>query len=116
MYAKAIVDYIDPEKRYIDYVLSRNHCIMTGEHVVKDLRVLSHRKLENIVIVDNSVVSFAGQLDNGIYIPTYTGDTDDKELVTIAEFLKAIVETRDVRPYVSEFAGIKDLLAEFKKK
>ena len=89
---------------------------MTKEHVVKDLRVLGNRKLKDIVILDNSVISFAGQPDNGIYIPTYEGEEEDKELLKILDFLKNIAGVDDVRPYVSEFAGIKKLLAEYQDK
>ncbi len=112
-YANAIVQYLDPKRRYIDYVLHRSNCIMTREHVIKDLRILQNRKMEDMVILDNSVISFASQLENGVYVPTYKGSADDKELLTITDFLKDIAEVKDVRPYVTQFAGIKRLMDEY---
>ena len=67
-----------------------------------------------MIIIDNSVISFVGNMDNGIYIPTFNGDPDDKELLPIINFLKEIADVDDVRPYVSEFAGVQRLYNEHK--
>ncbi len=107
------MEYLDPKRSYIDYVMHRGSCIVSRDLVIKDLRVLRNRRLEDLVILDNSVVSFANQIENGIYVPTYKGDADDRELVAITDFLKNIGEVKDVRPYVSDFAGIKRLMSEY---
>jgi CTD small phosphatase-like protein 2 len=67
-YADLIINQIDPEKKYFSHRLYRHHCIKSDNAYVKDLRIISDRDLEDIVIVDNSVISFAFQLDNGIPI------------------------------------------------
>jgi CTD small phosphatase-like protein 2 len=77
---------------------------------VKDLRVLGNRRLEDLVIVDNSVLSFAAQLANGIYVPSFDGSADDHELPVVANFLKSIAHVADVRPYVTKFAGLQALV------
>lgn len=60
VYADAILDYLDPENKYFSYRLYRDNCVLTPEgYYVKDLRVIRNRKLEDLVIVDNSVYSFA---------------------------------------------------------
>jgi len=38
---------------------------------VKDLRIIDDRALEDMVIVDNSILSFAAQLDNGVPICSF---------------------------------------------
>ena len=59
-YADAILDFIDPDNEYFQYRLYRDSCFRTREgYYVKDLRIIKNRKLKDMVIVDNSVVSFA---------------------------------------------------------
>ncbi len=59
-YADAILDYIDPNRELIQYRMYRQHCVLTKEgYYIKDLRVIGNRELKDLVIVDNSVYSFA---------------------------------------------------------
>ena len=104
-YVNFIVNHLDPKKLYIEYVLHRLHCVMENDFMIKDLRVIGNRSLNDIIIIDNSILSFAWNMDNGIYIPTYQGDCEDCELLKISEFLKRIVNVDDVRPYIKEFSG-----------
>eukprot|EP00826_Nyctotherus_ovalis_P032034 TRINITY_DN2586_c0_g1_i14.p1 TRINITY_DN2586_c0_g1~~TRINITY_DN2586_c0_g1_i14.p1 ORF type:complete len:377 (+),score=30.06 TRINITY_DN2586_c0_g1_i14:237-1367(+) len=115
-YARAIVDYLDPEKVYIRYILHRAHCVMRNELVVKDLKILGQRELRNLVMIDNSVISFASNLKNGIYIPSYYGNASDKELLRLIGFLVDIVDADDVRPLIKGFANIEKLFEEYKAK
>lgn len=114
-YAQPIVDYLDPEGSYISYVLHRQHCIMSKNWVIKDLRILSQRSLDKIIMVDNSVLSFANNMDNGIYVPTYDGDPNDNELLPLIGFLKQIANVDDVRPHVRQFANVQKLFEDYKK-
>jgi CTD small phosphatase-like protein 2 len=58
-YADVILDYIDPEKKYIQHRFYREHCIKTTDNVyIKDLRVFKNRELKDMIIVDNAVYSF----------------------------------------------------------
>ena len=60
VYADAILDYIDPNHEFISYRMYRHNCILTKNgFYIKDLRVIANRKMEDMVIVDNSVYSFA---------------------------------------------------------
>jgi CTD small phosphatase-like protein 2 len=54
---------------------------------VKDLRVIRNRELKDVVLVDNSVYSFAYQIDNGIPIISYYDDPRDEELVHLIGYL-----------------------------
>jgi len=59
-YADPILDFIDPEGKYIQYRMYRDNCVFTKEgFYVKDLRVIGNRSLNDLVIVDNSVYSFS---------------------------------------------------------
>jgi len=56
--------------------------VRKGDAYVKDLRVISDRELDYTVIVDNSLLSFAFQFDNGVPICAfYTGNTLDQEFL-----------------------------------
>jgi CTD small phosphatase-like protein 2 len=58
-YAEAVVKKIDPESKYVDFVLVREDCMVTRNgFYLKDLRILKDRELENIIIVDNLTHSF----------------------------------------------------------
>jgi len=64
---------MDPEKLYFgDRRLYRGHCFKSEEVYVKDLRIIHDRSLEDVIIVDNSILSFAAQLDNGVPICSFT--------------------------------------------
>lgn len=115
-YAKAIVESLDPKKQYITYLLHRGQCVKAKGWTIKDLRVIGKRKLKDMIMVDNSVISFAGNLDNGIYVPSYEGNLGDQELIPVIEFLKEVHDVEDVRPYVREFAGVYKLVSDYKAK
>ena len=86
------------EEYLIDGILSRGHCIQTEivNTFIKDLRILG-RNLKDVAIVDNCVIGFCFQLDNGIPIYPYEGDENDNSLYDIAEFLIANKEALDIR-------------------
>ena len=72
-YADAVLDYLDEERLIIKYRLYRHHCIKAADGIyVKDLRIISDRNPRDIILVDNSIVSFAFNLDNGIPISAFT--------------------------------------------
>jgi TFIIF-interacting CTD phosphatase-like protein len=100
-YAKAVVERIDPKKKYVQMVLSKKDCIVTKDFaVVKDLRLFKGWKLEDIIIVDNLVQSFACQLDNGIPILPFTGGKDE-ELHFLGDFLRKCADSKDCRLEIS---------------
>ncbi len=96
-YAVQAVRCLDPEGRYIKRVLTNKHCVRTKEgYFVKDLRVVADRKLEEMLIVDNSIISFAFQLANGIPVSSYEGDEQDTELCYLSTYLLELAEANDV--------------------
>lgn len=97
-YADSVIDYLDPEGRLIHHRLYRESCLSCPNGLyIKDLRILAGRKLQDIVIVDNTVYSFCLQLDNGIPILSWQDDMQDRELVRLAEYLRRLAEVPDIR-------------------
>ena len=81
-YADAVLDFMDPKKKYFKYRLFRNNCSLVdvegAKFYVKDLDIFNeYYDLKDIIIVDNSVLSFAFHLHNGIPIVPYYDE--DKE-------------------------------------
>ncbi len=74
------MDYIDPEGKYFDARLYRQHCIEThyppdlgGSSFLKDLRIFANRRLSDLLILDNATLCFALQLDNGVPVLPFVG-------------------------------------------
>jgi len=46
-YADVVLDILDPEHKYIDFRMYREHCIQSPEGIyIKDLRVIENRSLD----------------------------------------------------------------------
>lgn len=97
-YADTILDYLDPDNQYFHHRLYRDTCWKVPDGVyVKDLRVFHQWNLEDIILVDNAVYSFAFQLDNGIPIIPYYKGKDDKQLLYLKEYLQLIVDKDTIK-------------------
>lgn len=106
-YVNTIVNIIDPDCKYISTILTRAHCIKVNTSLyIKDLTILDDRNLKNMIIIDNMAFSFSYQIENGIYIPSFTGESDDSELPKLKEFLLSIKDEDDIRPAVEKFSRI----------
>jgi len=54
-------------------------------------------------IIDNSILSFAFDLDNGVPINSYMGnEEDDKELLFLYSFLEEAASSSDIRENIKE--------------
>ena len=73
-YADNILDYIDPEKKIFKKRLYRQDCIKVDNFFIKDLDIILDWDREHMVIVDNSILSFAFDLDNGVPINSFIGN------------------------------------------
>lgn len=95
------MDYIDPDKKIFTKRLYRQDCILVENFFVKDLDIILDRDKKNMIIVDNSIVAFAFDLDNGVPINSYMGvEVDDKELLFLYSFLEELADQPDVRPNI----------------
>jgi CTD small phosphatase-like protein 2 len=58
---------------------------------VKDLRVIANRDLSEMVLIDNSVYSFAYQLSNGVpIVPFYREPPKDEEMLHLIYYLSCL--------------------------
>ncbi|KAL8450792.1 hypothetical protein Emag_003080 [Eimeria magna] len=120
-YANPILDTLEEEEKLFDHRLYRRHCCraprarsprvelpsagdsqwsFTGEifYYVKDLaHAAPNRDLRRCVLLDNSPVSFAAQMENGIYLRPFCGDPGDDELQFLANMLCQLHRLEDVR-------------------
>lgn len=97
-YATLVMKALDPDKKFFNGLLARNHCMMTKNgFFIKDLRMVDNRDLKNVLLLDNYVHSFAFNLENGIPILEWRGEQDDDELVYMAGYLTELSREPDVR-------------------
>jgi CTD small phosphatase-like protein 2 len=96
-YADVVLDMLDPVHELIHHRLYRDNCVIVDGVHIKDLRIITNRKLEDMIIVDNAAYSFAYQLENGIPIISWYDDLEDTELMDLAHYLSSISSVKDVR-------------------
>ena len=120
-YADAVLDFMDPKKKYFKYRLYRNNCslldIEGAKFYVKDLEILNeHYNLKDIVIIDNSVLSFAFHLHNGIPIVPYYDEDKDGSLYVVGLYLMHIYNEDDLREANKKHINLDSFLQEAKRK
>ena len=95
-YADSVIGYIDPMKSYFKYRLYRQNCVkLTTENgmiYVKDLRIIRNVPLSDMIIIDNSVLSFAFHLNNGIPILPFYSNKDDIEMNFLKNYLTKLAK------------------------
>ncbi|CAD8076810.1 unnamed protein product [Paramecium sonneborni] len=95
-YADPVIDIIDPQKR-ISTRLYRESCTNIKGGLTKNLNILG-RNLKEVLIIDNSQMSFLFQPENGFLIKDFISDKNDKELDQLLPFLIWLSQQSDVRP------------------
>ncbi|CAK72842.1 unnamed protein product (macronuclear) [Paramecium tetraurelia] len=95
-YADPVMDIIDPQKR-IQTRLYRESCTPIKGGLTKNLKKLG-RSLKDVIIIDNSQMSFLFQPENGFLIKDFISDKEDKELDLLLPFLIWLSQQSDVRP------------------
>jgi len=94
-YADAIIDYLDPMGKFFKLKLYRDSCIQFQNFFLKDLNVIPGFDVKDMILLDNCLFSFATNLNNGILIPSYYKNPDDKELVNVTDFLDEKIKISD---------------------
>lgn len=103
-YANIVLNILDPQNKFISYRLFREHCIKTKEGIfIKDLRVISNRKLKDMVIIDNAFYSYGFQMFNGIPIIPFYDNKLDTELKQLSKFLVKIKDVEDMRTAIKAY-------------
>lgn len=77
---------------------------------MKDLRIFEGRDLEDIIIVDNAVFSFAYQIDNGIPILPFREDKEDTEFLHLIKIMKDISQEKDCRNFIRKAFKISEIM------
>jgi len=95
-YADLVIDRLDPKGELVHHRLYREHCLVKGGVFIKDLRVFGNRKVEDMIIVDNSAYCFAYQIENGIPIISWFDDPNDRELYKLIEYIKILAVVPDI--------------------
>ena len=113
-YADAVLDILDPERKFIEFSLYRNSCLNVSGSNIKDLRILKGLSLKDVVLVDNNICSFSNQLDNGILVSSFYTQRDDADLYQVMHYLlNYIYDSDDVRVVNSQFFKFTEIMESF---
>ncbi|CAN4105749.1 unnamed protein product [Withania somnifera] len=107
IYAKQLLDILDPDGKIISRRAYRESCIFFDGSYTKDLTVLGV-DLAKVVIVDNSPQVFRLQVNNGIPIKSWFDDPSDSALISLLPFLETLADADDVRPIIAKKFGNKE--------
>ena len=117
---------IDPEKKIFDNILTQNACYRLYkeeediDHFIKDISRFKNRRMERSVLMDPDSLNFAMTPENGLPIMPYKGenhtdsDEKDKYLLTVIEEIEELRKMPDVRPYLDQEYGHRQLLKNAK--
>jgi Dullard-like phosphatase family protein len=115
-YADAIIDHIDPEDKFFKLRLYRDSCTYWDNFYLKDLGILPNFDINKSILIDNCMFSFVLNLGNGILIPSYYNDSEDKELINITDYLDDKIKDAENVMEINEgffgFISIKEHLYE----
>ena len=83
---------------------------------VKDLDTLNEKyNLKDVVLIDNSVLSFAYHLYNGIPIVPYIEQKEDSQLLMLAYYFVSIANFDDLTEENKKYINIEHFIQEVKK-
>ena len=120
-YSDAVLNYLDPDNKYFKYRLYRDSCVQYKKNdinfYVKDLDIFkANFNLKDIIIIDNSILSFAYHLNNGIPVVPFYDSQIDKELLLLSYYLISIVNYNDLRVANQENIKLEYFLKQIKYK
>ena len=101
-YASLVLDILD-DRRTLEYRFYRDSCTKTDTGLlVKDLSRFN-RDLQRTIIVDNSPNAYLWHPQNAVDVDDFVGDSRDRQLCTVADFLEVIKDAKDIRPHLSHW-------------
>jgi Dullard-like phosphatase family protein len=113
-YGKPILDQLDPKGTLFKGRFFRQSCKSMKGMFLKDLSCVQ-RDLSRVILVDNNPVSFLLQPSNGIPVPSFYDDVNDRTLDSLWQVLHSLKELKDVRPKLHQLFRLADLLAEHQR-
>ena len=102
-YSTNLMNILDKNKVILK-VLTREHCQFKGGLYFKNLNIFN-RDYKDIIILDNNPISYALNKSNGIPIPTWIDDPNDRELFKLIPILKYLSKLNDVRPFINKIVN-----------
>lgn len=104
-YADAVLDQLDPYKKYFIARLYRDSCIQVNGMNIKNMKNFDG---ENVVLVDNLIYSYAFQMHQGIPICPFVDDPMDVELKDLAEILENISSYDSMAELIQDLLGLNE--------
>jgi Dullard-like phosphatase family protein len=101
VYAKPVLDKIDPQKRFAARLYREATVTYKGQPFVKDLNLLG-RDMRRTIIIDNNPYAMLATPDNAMPILSYYDDPTDRELDKALALLQEMRNLEDVRPYLKK--------------
>ncbi|ETI38295.1 hypothetical protein F441_15730 [Phytophthora nicotianae CJ01A1] len=114
-YGKPILDALDPKGNLFAGRFFRESCQQRKGMFLKDLSVVRGGDLSRVILVDNNPVSFLMQPSNGIPVPSFYDDANDRTLESLTKVLASLQDVEDVRPRLHQLFRLADLLAEHQR-
>ncbi|KAJ3194679.1 hypothetical protein HDU82_002369 [Entophlyctis luteolus] len=99
-YADPVLDMLDVH-RVVKHRLFREACLHHKGNYVKDLNMIG-RDLKDIIILDNSPVSYIFHPSNAIPISSWFNDPNDTELLDLIPFLEDLKSVDDVTAVLTQ--------------
>ena len=93
------MDALDPTNICVKRIY-RDDCVQIDDVYAKDLSMLG-RRMEDIILIDNSPHSYSLQPENAIPISSWYGDVKDTELSKLTKLLVGLSKVPDVRKVLS---------------
>ncbi|KKK18922.1 hypothetical protein AOCH_005979 [Aspergillus ochraceoroseus] len=108
-YADPVIDWLEQERKYFQARYYRQHCTFRNGAYIKDLSSVEP-DLSQVMILDNSPVSYIFHEDNAIPIEGWINDPTDNGLLHLIPMLEALQYVTDVRAFLALRRGEADAL------
>lgn len=97
-YADPVINWLESSTRarFVQRLYRQDCTLKDGIGYVKDLSILQH-SLDDVVIIDNSPISYSMNIDNAIHVESWINDPTDSDLLQLLPFLEAMRYTTDVK-------------------
>jgi RNA polymerase II subunit A small phosphatase-like protein len=104
-YLTAILQHIVPAETRLEFAWSRERCVnryhpeLMERYWVKDLRKVKRLgyDLAQVLIVDDTALKVERNFGNAVYVRSFEGDPQDRELFSLAPYLKSLADHEDFR-------------------
>ncbi|KAL4946255.1 hypothetical protein BDV06DRAFT_152634 [Aspergillus oleicola] len=108
-YADPVIDWLEQERKYFQARYYRQHCTFRNGAYIKDLSSVEP-DLSQVMILDNSPMSYIFHEDNAIPIEGWINDPTDNGLLNLIPMLEALQYVTDVRAFLALRRGEADAL------